>query len=300
MLLVTACSPRRYAARTFARTLDEASMLFLEEEDLALAGAALPFALKMDEVLLEQAPGDRRLLQSACRGFTLYAWGWVDTAGGSEPLAGGDRRQATARAARLYLRGLEYCLQGLDAAYPGFRDELARDPQRAAARLSPRHAGRDLPLVHGAVAAIFLANAADGAASAHVLARLGEAEALLERALELDESWDRGALHELRMRQLAAKPEPLDDAAMGLHFRRARALSQERRAGVWVTWAETYCVAHQSRDCFLEHLDRALELYIEDAPRERLANGIAQRRARLLKDRTADLILEAAASGGGG
>jgi hypothetical protein len=59
-----------------------------------------------------------------------------------------------------------------------------------------------------------------------------------------------------------------------------------------VAWAEHVAVAKQDRKHFLELLEKALAFNVDRQPRYRLANLIAQRRARWLKSRIADLFLE--------
>jgi predicted anti-sigma-YlaC factor YlaD len=60
-----------------------------------------------------------------------------------------------------------------------------------------------------------------------------------------------------------------------------------------VTLAETVSVRAQDRKEFLELLDRALAFDARgEAPEFRLANLVAQRKARWLKGRVDDLFLE--------
>ncbi|MFZ2445210.1 MAG: TRAP transporter TatT component family protein, partial [Syntrophobacteraceae bacterium] len=75
-------------------------------------------------------------------------------------------------------------------------------------------------------------------------------------------------------------------------FARAVQLAGGRRAAPLVAFAETVDVSTQDRAEFKELLDRALAIDIDAAPEQRLANVIAQRRARWLLDRMDRLFLE--------
>jgi hypothetical protein len=70
-------------------------------------------------------------------------------------------------------------------------------------------------------------------------------------------------------------------------------LSRGRKVSPLVTLAETVSVRAQDRHEFLQLLDLALAFDArEEAPEYRLANLVAQRKARWLKGRADDLFLE--------
>ncbi|MEP0774150.1 MAG: hypothetical protein HRF46_07285, partial [Acidobacteriota bacterium] len=76
------------------------------------------------------------------------------------------------------------------------------------------------------------------------------------------------------------------------HFQRAVELSRGHRAAPFVALAEAVCVAEQNRAEFEALLHRALAVDLEAAPDQRLANQVAQRRARWLLARADDLFLD--------
>jgi predicted anti-sigma-YlaC factor YlaD len=59
-----------------------------------------------------------------------------------------------------------------------------------------------------------------------------------------------------------------------------------------VTWASSYCIARQDRAGFREALASALAVDPDASPPDRLANLLAQRRARTLLDRIDELFFE--------
>lgn len=113
--------------------------------------------------------------------------------------------------------------------------------------------------------------------------------------MELEESYEQGALHVfyigLEMARPGARPAEAVAAARK-HFERALELSGGRLAGPYVTWAEAVCVAQQNAVEFREMLNKALAVDVEAAPASRLANWVAQRRARWLLERVDELFVE--------
>jgi predicted anti-sigma-YlaC factor YlaD len=119
------------------------------------------------------------------------------------------------------------------------------------------------------------------------------AEALMRRALALDEGFAEGALHDFFLVW-----EARGDAVGGSrqrareHLDRALALSRGKRAWPLVAFAEAVCVAEQDRSCFENALERALAIAPEAEPKYRLSNAITQRRARWLVGRADELFVE--------
>ncbi len=267
-----------------ARALDGDGSLFAAEDDPELVRQALPFGLKTLEGLIRKAPQDDRLLLAAASGFTQYGYGFVqqdaEFLADKDPAAG---REGLARARRLFRRARDYGLRGLEARHPGFAAALAADPRAAAASA----AKADVPLLYWTAAA-WAAWVARSKDDMKAVGQLPRVEALLDRALALDEAWDQGALHELMVSYDGARGERTRAKA---HLDRALALSGGRRLGPLVSYAEAVCVAAQDRKGFDALLDRVLAFDPDTAPDTRLANLLAQSRARWLKGRSEDLFL---------
>ena len=83
------CSLRTLAARQIGNALAAGGTTFTSDDDPELVGDALPFSLKLMESVLADAPDHGPLLLAACRGFTQYAYGWVDPAGRDDGAADG-------------------------------------------------------------------------------------------------------------------------------------------------------------------------------------------------------------------
>jgi len=289
VLALAGCSVRRFAVNRIGDALAAGGSTYESDEDLELVGDALPFGLKLIEGLLAESPRHKGLLLAACRGFTLYAYAYVHQQ--ADRVAPEDLDQANllrARARRLYLRARGYGLRALEASYPGLGRRLEAEPKAAVARVRRK----DLPLLYWNAAALGLAISA-ARSDTELLARLPEVEAFLERALELDESWDGGSLHEFQVIFAATRPGAAPDPSrLKKHFERALELSRGERASVYVAYAEAVSVRAQNRREFRELLEKALAIDPDKHPAVRLANLMAQRRARWLLARADELFLE--------
>ncbi len=296
------CSLRTYAINTVGDALASGNSVYETDDDIELVGSALPFGLKLTESLLAQSPRHPGLLLTACRGFTMYSYAFV--AYEAEVLTEQDLDHARAmrrRARKLYLRGAQYGFRALERNYPGLERALMTNPAVAVAQIDPKRRARDVPLLYWTAAGLGLAISVsiDDAA---LLARRPEVEALLDRALALDEAWDGGALHEFKVTMAGGQPGRAGgQASIEAHYHRALELSKGASAALFVAYAEAVSLPAQDRAGFRTMLERALAVDPDRQPGDRLATLVAQRRARWLLGRIDDLILPggpAATSGG--
>ncbi len=291
-LLVTGCSVRKVAVQSLANALAAGGDTYATDDDPELVAAAIPFGLKTVEALLAEAPEHDGLLLAAASGFTQYGFAFVQ--GEADLVEERDLARATAlraRARKLYARALRYGLRGLEARHPGFEAGL-RDESRRAATLA-RAAKADVPL-------LYWTGAAWGAAislskeNAELTADQGLAEALERRALELDEGFGRGAIHDFFVSFEGGRPAAAGGSVERArkHLERAVALSDGKRAAPYVSFAESVSVAAQNRAEFEELLKKALAVDPDAVPELRLANTVSQRRAAWLLARADELFLE--------
>jgi tetratricopeptide (TPR) repeat protein len=130
-------------------------------------------------------------------------------------------------------------------------------------------------------------------ADSELTADQGQAEALMRRALELDEGYDRGALHDFFI-SWEGRGESVGGSfeKARAHLDRAQALAGNRRVSAYVNFAETVSVAKQDRKEFDALLRRALEVDPDAVPDMRLATLVYQKRARWLLGRSDELFVE--------
>ena len=283
------CSIRKAAVNKIGDALANTGSNFAADDDPELVGQAIPFGLKTMEGLLEESPKHAGLLLAVTSGFVQYAYGWVQLE--ADIVEAKDLARATelrGRAQKLYLRAREYGLRGLEVEAPGIGTALQRDPKAALAGTKRKH----VPLLYWTAVA-WAGAIALKVNDSELSADQGVVEALAQRALELDEGWDQGSIHEFFISWEAARSSiggSLERARA--HFDKALAFSQGRRAFPYLTYAESVSVVRQDRAQFREMLDKALAVDVSRKDAQRLANLLAQKRARFQLGRVDDLFVE--------
>ncbi len=288
-VLLSGCSIRSMAINKVGDAIAGTGSTFAADDDPELIGEAVPFGLKTMEGLLEQTPRHKGLLLAASSGFVQYAYGWVQMEG--DRVEATDLARATElreRARKLYLRARDYGLRGLEVDLPGVRAGLARDPKTALAKARKSQ----VPLLY------WTATAWGGAISlkvndSEVSADQAVVEALARRALELDEGWGQGSIHEFFISWEAGRASiggSLERARE--HYEKAVAFSRGQRAFPHLTYAESVSVAKQDKAQFRELLEKALAVDVSRPSDQRLGNLLAQKRARWQLGRLDELFIE--------
>lgn len=283
------CSVRKYALNSIGDALAESGSTFASDNDPELVKDAAPFSLKLMESVLAEVPRHTGLLMAASSGFTQYSYGFVHQE--ADEMEEKDFAAASVlrkRAAKLYLRAKDYGLRGLSSRHPGFTADLLENPLRAVQAAKRK----DVPLLYWTSAA-WASAISLSKDQPSLVADLPAVEALIDRALLLDESFDRGAIHSFlisyEVSRQGASGDPADRARA--HFERARELSDGKLAAPFVAFAEAVCVQKQDIKEFDELLQRALEIDPDAVPDFRLVNLIMQQRARWLMSRRGELFL---------
>ena len=260
-LVLGGCSSmRQYAVGSLGDALADGGDVYARDDDLELVGAATPFGLKTIESLLETAPRHRGLLLAATRGFTQYAYVYVQL-----PAEEAEERDVAAsyaqreRARRLYIRARDYGLRGLEVA----NDDVAMLYWTGLAWMAAIALSKDHP---------------------SILAGIPQAQALVARAIAKEPDFDQGALQTFLIGYEMNRPDAAANAAAlsRAHFTRAVQLSRGQHAGPYVSLAESVATAERDRKSFESLLQQALGVDVDARPEWRLANIVMQRRARQL------------------
>ena len=291
LALVPGCSIKKLAINRLGDALSGSGTAFASDDDPELIKAAVPFSLKLIESLLAESPKHEGLLLAACSGFTQYSYAFVKQEADEKEeadLAAADA--ARARAKRLFLRARGYGLRGLEIRHVGFEVALKKSPKEAVARATKR----DVPLLFW-TAASWGAAISVGKDDPALLSDQLILEALLDRALALDEGFEQGAIHAVLIGyEMVRRSESGDPTVRARkHFARVVELSQGKLASPYVSLAESVAVEKQDQAEFTALLNQALAIDPDAAPASRLVNTLAQRRARWLLGRIDDLFLPA-------
>ena len=292
-LLCAGCSINQMAVNKLGNALAGSGTTFAADNDPELIEAAVPFSLKLMESLLDASPRHEGLLLAAAGGFTKYSYGFEQQE--ADRLEEQDMARASlarTRARNLYFRARDYGLRGLEVRYAGFGQRLRTDARGA---VRGTRVG-DVPLLYWTAAAWGAAIAISKEMPSVVADQL-IVEALIDRALELDSTYDAGAIHGFLISyEMARQGAPGDPVERSLaHYQRAVALSNGMLASPFLSLAEAVSIPKQNRRQFDSLITRALAVDPEARPEWRLANIIMQRRARWLQGRADELFLEQAA-----
>jgi len=126
------------------------------------------------------------------------------------------------------------------------------------------------------------------------VAELPMVEAMMRRALALDEAFDGGAIHEFFIHYEGSRSEAMGGSAQRAlaHFNRAVTLTRGEKAEPYVALASSVAVRKQDDKMFQGLLHKALAVDPDAVPRWRLANTLAQEKARWLLDHGPELFLD--------
>jgi len=304
----SSCSINRMAVRAVGKVLSSTGggSLFTGDEDPELIGDALPLALKLYEGLLSQDPENMDLLLTAGIGFISYGNAFVQTpASMLTDTAYLEQKAMYARAKKLYLRGRNYILAGLESRHPGFRLLLEEGNIDAALAMAAKE---DASFLYWGAAGWLSAIALD-LFDFELTMDAYKAVALAARALELDESFGQGSLHELFISVYGGVPEhmlyrpfvpgapdPVKDALENFyrvnapgaktlreravyHYDRAVQLSGGMKASPHLSYASAFARKNETPEEYVALLEKALAVDIDASPENRLMNIISQRKA---------------------
>jgi predicted anti-sigma-YlaC factor YlaD len=290
-MVISLAGCRTAAVNLVSDAVSQSGGAYASDDDPELVAQAAPFGLKTMEGLLEESPRHEGLLTSLASGFTSYAYAFVQQDADLADLNGhlDAAKAGRERARKLLLRARDYGLRGLEVRHEGLRAALLAggDLSKPLARAEKK----DVPLLYWTASAWALA-ISNAKNDMHLVAQLPAAVAMMERALALDEAWGEGAIHEFFVSydatRSAAEGGP---ASAKKHLDRALELSKGGKLGPRVAYAEGALVQQQDRAQFTRTLQEVLRADAEAVPRFRLANVLAQRRARALLAHADDLFL---------
>ena len=289
-LCLQGCAIKQVAISKLGDTLAEGGSVYASDDDIELVGEALPFSLKTVEGLLVEVPEHKGLLLTAASGFTQYSFVYVGLDAmeleSSNPERAAEQKR---RAKKLYLRGRNYALRTVELTREDFVAGLRQDPETTLSGFSKEN----IPELYWLSLSWAAAIAADKS-DMDLVADLNLIDPIMRRCLELDESYDQGALHEFMISYQGGRSQ-LQGGGASLareHFARTVELSGNIRIGSLVSLAESVSVGEQNRSEFERLLEQALEFDVDVHVETRLANLVAQKRARLLLARSDSLFLE--------
>jgi tetratricopeptide (TPR) repeat protein len=249
---------------------------FTKDADLQFVGDAIPFALKLMESVHEATPEHVPLLDTLCSSFTQYAVVYVQWPADQIRYTDYQAYQDGLTRTRGFLdRSLGYCMSAFEVDRPDFASRVLADTDNALADMTEE----DVYRLYWAGAA-WLAKISISKEDPFAIGELPVAAAFLERALELDEDWGDGSIHEMMVLLEPSLPMPGGLERAREHYAKALAQSGGARAGTHVSLGTSVSITEQNREEFVELMGKALEVDPDADPDNQLANLYAQEQAR--------------------
>ena len=287
VVFIISCSPKKMLLNQFDGVFDSIEHVYLTDDDPQLVKESFPFNLKIIEILLDQDPDNRDLLLTALSSFTMYSFGFIME--DAEKISLSDYNAGNEiynRANKLFSRGLKYGLHGIQLKYPDI-DNLI---EKRSSSSNPFEKD-DIPYLYWLSAAIG-GQVSSSQGNPQYLVNLPKTGWLLEKSLELDESWNNGALYSAMISYTMSRPDAIEnrEEVARKYFAKATKASDNNDLSMFVTLAESICVRNQNRTEFVEKLEYVLKFDIEKAEDLKLTNTIAQSKAKLLMERIDELF----------
>lgn len=249
------------------------------DDDPELVGDALPFALKLYEILLEQTPEHTGLLLTTGMGFVMYANAFVQTpADMMSEWEFEEQSKQYNRAKKLYIRGRNYIFDALELKYPGFKNSIK---EKTLPDFIKQFEEEDIDYLYWGSAGWFAAIAIN-VFDLELTIEIPMAKAMMDRAYELNPDYGDGTIDDFYILYYASVTPDMGGSIEKafFHFEQAVEKSEGLSAGPYVSLATTVYMQRQNVDAFIETLEKALAIDVDVKPEIRLLNVIMQEKAR--------------------
>jgi hypothetical protein len=268
VLLLAGCSTGKMVVRGSQTIMDSGIEAMNRETDLQLARAAMPANLKLMEGMLLEDPDNNELLLFTAQGFYGYSYGFIET-------------EDTIRAGDLYRRCYDYARRSFSLRGFDIDPETAStgDLQKAVAS-----AGKDdVPAIFWTATCLgkWIDMNRDNIAG---VAGLGNVATLMQRVIELDDTYYYGAAHLFFGVYYGGRAPMLggDFALAEQHFQRAAEINDDKLLLVDLLQAEFLDRQQLNQQAFNQRLVGIIDAPDDLDPQIALINAISKYKAVLL------------------
>lgn len=240
--------------------------------DIDLIRDAMPAGLIQMDGLIEASPDDKFLLATAAENYHAYAFFFV------EP----EDKDASEG---LYLRSRNYAFRALNqnAEFKKATDGSLEDFKKSLESFEKE----DVPSLYWAAGSWLSWMRVSHESGMEAMIAFPKIEAMMDRMLVLDETWNYGAVHVLMGAYYSHIPDSFGgnyDEVLS-HFNEAFEISESKYLLWYVFYAQYYSFAVQDKKLFVETLENVISAPDDLFPEEIFANLVAKQKAeRLLKD----------------
>ncbi len=261
------CADAGFIIKNMEPLMQELNISINKSTDVDMVRDAMPANLVQLDGFIEAAP-NRNLLLRASEAYFGYSFAFVE---------GTDKE----RAGMLYLKARDYALEVLlQERY--FRENFDKRLDDFKGSLKEFGKG-DVPALYWA-ANNWMAWIALNLDNPEVLLDVPRVEAMLLRAVELDETYYYGGAHATLGAFYASRAKAIggDPEKARYHFQRAFELSNSKLLFVHLLYAQYYAYQIQDRDLFVKVLKAVVATPVDYFPEKNFANEVAKRKASAL------------------
>ncbi len=280
MLLAAGCATTR--TRLMVDSMNPLMMKMRDatnrNADLKLVQDAMPAFLVQLDGFIAASPDNRFLLASAAEAYMGYAFLFVEET---------DRK----RAGKLYSKAREYALRCLKQNR-SFAKAFDQDDPEVFKRSLQTLKRKDIAPLYFTIAA-WLQWINTNTEDTRVLNDLPRIEAMIDRALELDDTFYYGGIHAVLGAFYVASPEMFGgrpDQA-DFQFKEAFDISQSKYLMWQYLYARYYAFAVNDRDLFVTTLENILSTPDDILPKETFINVAVKKKAENLLSHADDFFL---------
>ncbi len=244
-----------------------------QNTDIELIRDAMPAGLVQLDGLVEASPDNKYLLATAAENYHAYAFFFV------EP-------EDKAAAEKSYLKSRDYAFRALNQnkAFKQAESGSLEDFSRALQTFEKE----DVPAMYWAVASRLACMRIGRSTGVNSVTEFPKIEAMMDRMLVLDETYNYGAVHVLMGAYYAGIPDAFggDSEGADYHFQQAFDIS-ERKFLLWhVFYAQFYAFQIRDKAMFLENLNYVISAPENLFPEEAFSNRAAKQMAGKMLEET--------------
>ncbi|HOJ14470.1 MAG TPA: TRAP transporter TatT component family protein [Deltaproteobacteria bacterium] len=266
-IILAGCSMKALTIRSMEPIMRDMDLAVNRSTDVEMLKDALPaFLVQMDGLIL--ASESPSLLLKAAEANFGYANAFLEDT---------DKPRASA----LYLKARDYAARALYGTGP--HEKALEEPLEAFTKTLGRFTRPDVPALFW-TANCWLAWGALNLDRSEAVMDMPKAQAMLERVIELDETFFYGAAHAALGAIHAAKGGLVRGSLERAkeHFDKAFAISQGRLQFIPLYYAQYYAYQTQDRDLFVSTLEGILARRPDAYPDKAFVNEVARRKAKVL------------------
>ena len=250
-----------------------------------IAELTMPLSFETQKRKIQKNPNNRLFYLNASKSRITYAYGIL--------MEKGDRlmysdyyksREYYSKSLDLFLISRNYLINALEIKYEDFSQKMRNNEKIDFEREDIDY----LYWLSGSIAGSIQASQGDP----QYLIDLPKIKWLLENAISLKPDWENGSLSAAMMsvylNDLSGDKNAQKTALS--YFDLAEKQSKGLNASIYVTLAENYAVSKQNKKLFIELLDKAISIDVNEDKSLKQSNKLSQSRAKWLKSRVDDLF----------